>query len=352
MSEPNALARFVRDALTLGRDRDDIAATLRAAGWDREQIDAALRAFADVAYPIPVPRPKPYLSAKEAFWYLVLFTTLYLWAFFFGALLFDLIDVAFPDATDYAGYYRDEGIRWAIAAVLVAFPTFLFMARFIGRSLAREPEKRASRVRKWLTYLTLFVTVCILVGDLVSLLYSLLSGDLTLRFVLKVGVVGVLAGGILAYYLFDLRRDDAPVDQQQPTWPRRMALTLSALVVASIAGGFAVIGSPSTARGIQLDDNRIEDLRFIRSELRTYWLRERSLPAHLDDVTPLALRANDVLIDPEARIPYDYQTRSDSTYTLCASFDAPTQTQRYIPTSTEIQHKGTGRQCFEVDAWN
>ncbi|MEL7363874.1 MAG: DUF5671 domain-containing protein, partial [Bacteroidota bacterium] len=334
------------------RDRGDIAATLRTAGWEQEQIDAALRAFADVDYPVPVPRPKPYLSAKEAFWYLVLFTTLYLWAFFFGALLFDLIDVAFPDATDsdYAGYYRDSGIRWAIAAVLVAFPTFLFMARFIGRSLAREPEKRTSRVRKWLTYLTLFVTVCILVGDLVSLLYSLLSGDLTLRFVLKVGVVGALAGGILAYYLFDLRRDDAPAEQQQPAWPRRMAFALSALILASIVGGFAVIGSPSTARGIQLDDNRIEDLRFIEAELRTHWVRERVLPDTLDTVPSLELRANDVLIDPESAVPYDYQTRSDSTYTLCASFDAPTQTQRYIPTSTAIRHRGTGLQCFDLDA--
>ncbi|MEO1726518.1 MAG: DUF5671 domain-containing protein [Bacteroidota bacterium] len=354
MSEPDALLRFVREALALGRDRAEIAATLRDAGWPEEQVHTALRSFADVDYPVPVPRPKPYLSAKEAFWYLVLFTTLYLWAIFFGVLLFDLIDVAVPDATDpdYTLRYRADGIRWAIAAILVAFPTFLFMARFIGRSLEREPEKRASRVRKWLTYLTLFVTVCILVGDLMSLLYNLLSGDLTLRFLLKVVVVGVIAGGILVFYLLDLRRDDAPLEQQRSVWSRRIGMGLSGVIAAGIVAGFFVIGSPTTARGVQLDDQRIDDLRFVESSLATYWARERTLPADLTEVTAIEYRSDDVLLDPETGVAYDYEVRSDSTYTLCATFDAPRPEQRYTPPSTEIVPEGTGRQCFNLNASN
>ncbi|MEM8556627.1 MAG: DUF5671 domain-containing protein [Bacteroidota bacterium] len=354
MSEPDTLHRFVREALALGRDRDEIAATLRSAGWAEEQVQTALRAFADVDYPVPVPRPKPYLSAKEAFWYLVLFTTLYLWAIFFGVLLFDLIDVAVPDATDpeYAVRYRADGIRWAIAAILVAFPTFLFMARFIGRSLAREPEKRASRVRKWLTYLTLFVTVCVLVGDLMSLLYNLLSGDLTLRFFLKAVTVGLIAGGILVYYLLDLRRDDALPAQRQPTWPRSVAVALTSVIAASIVAGFFVIGSPATARGVQLDDRRIDDLRFIESSVATYWAREGTLPAQLIDVTAIEYRGDDVLVDPTTAAPYTYEVRTDSTYVLCATFDAPPRTQRYTPPNTKIIHTGTGRQCFDLDASN
>jgi hypothetical protein len=210
MAAPDDLTPFVREALLLGRSRDDIADALRRAGWTIEQTDAALRTFADVDYPIPVPRPKPSLSAKEAFWYLVLFTSLYLTAIYLGTLLFQLINLAVPDPTDsaYLADYAETRIRWAIAVLVVAFPLFLYMSRLVARALRRDPAKRASPVRRWLTYLTLFVAVCVLVGDAVSLIYNLLSGDLTLRFFLKALVVGVIAGGVLGYYLWDLRRDE------------------------------------------------------------------------------------------------------------------------------------------------
>ncbi len=98
MSASDDLVPFVRDALLAGRSRTGIAETLHRAGWTREQTEAALGAFAEIDYPVPVPRPKPYLSAKEAFWYLVLFTALYLSAFNLGVLLFQLIDLAFSQS--------------------------------------------------------------------------------------------------------------------------------------------------------------------------------------------------------------------------------------------------------------
>jgi hypothetical protein len=214
MAAPDDLTPFVREALLLGRSRDDIADALRRAGWTHEQTDAALRTFADVDYPIPVPRPKPSLSAKEAFWYLVLFTTLYLSAIYLGTLLFQFINLAVPDPTDsaYIADYAETRIRWAIAVLIVAFPLFIYMSRLVGRALRRDPAKRASPVRRWLTYLTLFVAVCVLVGDATALIYNLLSGDLTLRFFLKALVVGVIAGGVLGYYLWDLRRDEEEIE--------------------------------------------------------------------------------------------------------------------------------------------
>ncbi len=215
MSASDDLVAFVRDALLAGRSRPDIAETLQRAGWTREQTDAALGAFAEIAYPVPVPRPKPYLSPKEAFWYLVLFTALYLSAFNLGVLLFQLVNLAVPDPADaaYATEAAASSIRWAVAVLVVAFPLFLFMGRLVGQAVRRDPAARASPVRRWLTYLTLFVAVCVLVGDAVSLLYGLLSGDLTARFLLKALVVAGIAGGVLGYYLGDLRRDEREEDR-------------------------------------------------------------------------------------------------------------------------------------------
>jgi hypothetical protein len=48
----------------------------------------------------------------------------------------------------------------------------------------------------------------VLLGDLIALVYNLLGGDLTARFVLKVLTIGVIAGAVFAYYLTDLRGDD------------------------------------------------------------------------------------------------------------------------------------------------
>ena len=74
--------------------------------------------------------------------------------------------------------------------------------------MARSPAKRLSAVRRWLTYVTLFLAATVLIGDLITLVYNLLGGELSLRFVLKVLVVGTIAGAIFGYYLRDLRREE------------------------------------------------------------------------------------------------------------------------------------------------
>ena len=96
-STSQQMEMFVRDALARGLSREAIEKALTQAGWTPPQIRDALGAFAEVDFPVPVPRSRPYLSAREAFLYLVLFTTLYLSAYHVGSLCFDFINRAFPD---------------------------------------------------------------------------------------------------------------------------------------------------------------------------------------------------------------------------------------------------------------
>lgn len=203
------LESFVRDALMRGCTREQTAAVLGEAGWAHEQIKEALSAFAEVNFVVPVPRPKPYVSAREAFLYLVLFTTLYLSAYHLGSLLFDLVNQAFPDPAMSYGIRLGSTMRWSVATIIIAFPVFLWLSAHIGRELARQPVKRQSAVRRWLTYLTLFVAAVSLLADLITLVDSVLGGELTVRFVLKVAIVAVIAGTVFGYYLRDLRQDEA-----------------------------------------------------------------------------------------------------------------------------------------------
>ena len=209
MAANEELIGFVRDALGRGVPRPQVEAALRQAGWDAKQVSAALAAFAAVDFPIPVPRPRTSLSAREAFVYLLLFSTMYVVAFQFGSLLFDFINQAFPDPADNPDErFRRDSIRFSVSSLIVALPVFLYMSRLTNRETALDATKRTSPVRRWLTYLTLFSAACVLIGDVTTLIYSLLGGELTTRFVLKVLVVAAIAGTVLWFYVSDLRVDE------------------------------------------------------------------------------------------------------------------------------------------------
>lgn len=215
MAIPEELQSFVKEGLSRGLERPALHAALRQAGWDQEQVDSALASYSEVGFPIPVPRPQPYLSAREAFLYLVLFSTLYVSAINLGTLFFQLINLALPDSV--AGYSPGPDsirrtIRWAVSSLIVAFPVYLSVSALTGREVRRDPGKRASKVRRWLTYLTLFIASGVIIGDLIALLNDVLGGELTLRFVLKTLTIALIAGVTFLYYLRDLRATerDAP----------------------------------------------------------------------------------------------------------------------------------------------
>jgi hypothetical protein len=205
------LVVFVESALRAGQPRDAVRAALEQAGWSRDQVADALAHFAEVPFAVPVPRPRAQVSARDAFWYLLMFGALYTSAFYLGDLLFGFINRAFPDNLEYGDRteYVESGIRWATAALIVAFPVFLFTAWKTGKEIAAEPARRNSALRKWLTYITLLVAAAALVTDGITLVYNVLSGELTLRFILKVLVVAAIASAGFGYYTWSIRADDA-----------------------------------------------------------------------------------------------------------------------------------------------
>jgi Domain of unknown function (DUF5671) len=200
---------FARESLSRGLGKPGIRKAMLDAGWTEDQADNALGAYADVEFAVPVPKPRPQLSARDAFLYLVLFTTLYISSYNLGSLLFDLINKALPDAT--VRVFQSNGwdsMRWSASSLIVAFPTFLFLSYYIAIDLTRNPVKRLSPIRRWLTYLTLFVAACVLIGDVTALVYNALGGELTSRLALKVVTVGAIAGAVFGYYLTDLRHEE------------------------------------------------------------------------------------------------------------------------------------------------
>ena len=158
---------------------------------------------------MPVPKPKVQLSARDAFRYLIVFSMLYVSGFYLGDLLFQFVNIAFPDyAAPYAMERVNNAIRWATSALIVSYPVYLFLSYRIAVEINQDPTSRTSAVRRWLTYLTLAIAASIIVGDLIVLLYSFLSGEISVRFILKALIVLCIAGAIFSYYLWSNKLDD------------------------------------------------------------------------------------------------------------------------------------------------
>lgn len=338
------LETFVRDALLKGQSRPAIHAALVAAGWPQEQVREALDAYAEVPFPVPVPRPRAYLSAREAFLYLVMFASLYVWALQLGGLLFDLVNHWLPDPADdpWRVQWQGRSMRWAVASILIAFPLFLYVSRLLSREMAASPVKRLSVVRRWLTYMTLFLAAGVLVGDLITLVYHLLGGALTLRFVLKVAIVGMLAGGVFWFYLRERHG-------------RELLVLATIAVVAALVAAFMVMRSPATERAVTLDQRRVQDLQRIGDAVQAWYQVHDALPP---DLAAVAKQPGSTVpaTDPASGTLYEYRAGEGRDYQLCARFATDTaetgEGSPHAVPSTQAWDHPAGRHCFarEVSA--
>lgn len=203
MTRTEDLTTFVKEALTRGVPRAEIEGILLQSGWSKRQVSDALATFADVTFPIPVPKPRPYTDAREAFLYGLLFVALSLSAYHLGMLIFRFIEQAFP-LTDSATSLG-EATRWPISVLVVALPVFFYVSRLVNRDVRLDPSKRASKSRSQMTYITLFVCASVVIGILAGLVYNFLGGELTIRFILKSLTAAGIAAGVFGYYLRDMR---------------------------------------------------------------------------------------------------------------------------------------------------
>jgi hypothetical protein len=87
-----------------------------------------------------------------------------------------------------------------------------------------------------------FAAAAVLIADFTTLVYNVLGGELTVRFLLKVAAIALIAGMCFAYYLGDLRLEDTKAATDDPRWKRALASVAIASVVAVVIAGFFAIG--------------------------------------------------------------------------------------------------------------
>lgn len=321
MASSDEIARFVRDALGAGRSRAEIRSALDAAGWSEGDVDRALAGYADVDFVPPVPQPRPQLTARDTFLYAILFTALAFTAVNLVHLLHGIIDLVVSDPTDrnYIASRAHRHIRWAIATLAVATPVYIAMTIFTERREAEASRRGGSLVRKWVTYIALFLSALAFFADLTYVIYNFLAGEITTRFLLKALVVGAVAGTVFSFYLRN-------VEANRPRARFFLAGT-AVVVVAAIVAGLTGGGVPSQARQDRFDAMRYRSLKEIAAHLTCAPrnAEERVLPKVLSSST-LSAHCNgayiseDYLTDPETGRPYTYRRKNDREFSVCAKF--------------------------------
>lgn len=295
---------------------------------------------------------KPKSGAKDFFLHFGAMIALYVSVAALLSLLFSIINVAFPRTNTY--YYGSPSISFQVAELLVVVPIFFFLSWLVHRGYAADPEKKQSGVRRWITYITLFVTGAVVAGDLVYVLYLFLDGqDLTAGFLLKALSIFVILGGIFWYYLQDLR------ERVSGRGHKISAIIATVVVLASIVAGFAVIGSPKNQRLLRYDEQKVSALIDLQQRVTTYYQTKQALPDDLNDLAN-GLVYGPLPQDPQGEV-YEYRKTGATTFELCASFNKPSPKNRvpanyydpYINPSDSgkggIWEHGAGRHCFTRD---
>jgi hypothetical protein len=345
-SPETTLAEFIEKALAAGIPQQSLVGILTARGWPEKEVYDALGNHYQRITGIEVPpRVSVATSAKDAFFYLLIFSTLATWAVALGCLAFALIDRWIPDPlfNGYQQNFDSYTITWSLASIIVAFPLYLLISRAVTVEAARHPEKLDSAVRKWLTYLALVIAACVFMGDLIAVLTHLLRGELTSHFLAKAFVVLALSGGIIFNYFSGLRRTEGPETRQRRD--RFMAALSSAVVVLMLILGFSQLGSPGKQREFRADAQRIQQLFQLSSQIKLYWSSHSSqLPSNLDQLPNAAF-----LLDPVTRAPYEYHPGQGSQYQLCATFTQASESRDIAPGQRQWNH-AAGHHCFALDA--
>jgi len=249
----------------------------------------------------------------------------------FFNLAFEILDKKFPDvlnATYQYGYVSSqfEAARTFLAMLIIMFPTFLILAYFWKKKEQKGIFEKDQVVRKLVSYIIIFLSILVAVIDLIVLVKYFVSGEITIRFILKVLITLAGAKMVLYYFVPEVWN----VFFWKIHWKKFFKVSSRyfsmAMVLALIIWSFFVIGSPFKQRQLQLDEKRVQDLQSIQWQIINYWQQKEKLPIDLKTLAN-PLSGFSLPIDPEFQKGkvYEYNLKDEKklTFELCADFSLP-----------------------------
>lgn len=266
------------------------------------------------------------ITPKDFFLHLGATVALYAAVGAFINLSFSVINYYFPDAL--AGYFYGNAVAWPISMLIVLVPILYVLEWLINRDISKMPEKADLWIRKWRIYLTLFLAVVLIGGDLIALINTYLNGEITSRLVYKVIIVLLVAGSVGKYYFYSLYT----THRWSATARKFNAWFGIIIVILAIVAGFIAVGSPAKQRALRFDQQRTSDLQTIQWQIINHWQQKEKLPATLTELND-PLSGSIIPKDPETEASYEYSvvtlpattTPKGPSFELCATFGVSSQ---------------------------
>lgn len=219
-------------------------------------------------------------------------------------ILFAAVDRRFVDIVSGTSYVdmTQSDVRFAIASLVVMFPIYLGLSWYVSKDIKKFLYKQDIPVRKIMVYCTLFVAVLTLIGTLVSVIYTYLGGELSVRFGLKAVSVFAVAFALFGYYFYSLKRDYS----KDTAVPAIITLIVSVVVIAAVVWSVSIIGSPSVMRAKKIDSTRLSDISRIQQEVFNRVQMTDKLPSTLSELDN-AFQGYKVSVDPVTKVAYGYK---------------------------------------------
>lgn len=260
-------------------------------------------------------------SAKFAFFYMLSLVALIFMALSTGMIIFQIINKTIVDiALSFPGGFDSGAMKFAIAAVIITTPIYYLMMWQINKNLISGELNKDAGVRKWLTYLILFITSVVMIGWLIATILSFLDGELTTKFILKAITAIVISASIFSYYFYDIKRENVLAKDKVTNLFFYVSL---GVVLASLVASFFFVESPKETRARKQDNAVLEQFSVIDNALNAYYYDNGRLPASLEElvkskgVYPLS---EDNIQDPATKEKFKYSVKEKNLYELCATF--------------------------------
>lgn len=260
-------------------------------------------------------------NAKHAFWYMLSLVALIFMAIATGQALFQIINSTIADATAdmYSAATNSEMLKFAISALIISIPVYFLTMRQIQAALVKGDMEKDSPIRRWLTYVILFVSAVTMIVTMILTINNFLGGEFTARFILKAVSTIVLAGIIFFYYLYDIRRDSI---KKRDTVSMIYLMAALIITIGALVASFFFVESPKEARARKHDAQVINSFNQIDGGVNTYFADKKTLPEKLEQLSEESVYLNDATLrDPATGRAYEYKKLDDKSYQLCAEFN-------------------------------
>ena len=252
-------------------------------------------------------------QALDVTYYILMFISLVSSIGALIGILFAAIDHKFKDALEISGeYFYNElqsgnDIRISVAVLFVVFPIFVLLSWLQVKRIKEDSARLKLIIRSVYVYSIVLFTSLAIIGNLIYIIYNFLSGEILVRFIPKSLTLLIVAGLVLGYHIYLLKRDYL----KETKTSLYLAIFSGLLVLSSVVFGIVETGTPSEIRARKFDDKRLQDLSQIQSLLLQKWQKDGVLPETLSELNN-EIAGSVIPVDPKNKTEYEYRVTKQS----------------------------------------